>query len=117
MDINLFQNLRAVKILTQQWLLGCFVFIIGSAICLITHSVGLLLFGRLIQGVGMGFGAALSRAILRNLCHDKKELAKLISYQSMTWLTVPLAAPIFGGYIQHFITLLFFRKRGQGTPA
>ena len=84
-------------------LFGTLVFIVGSAVCCFTTTIDVFLLGRLIQGVGIGYGSAVSRAILRDLCHDKKRMAKIVSYQSMIFSMVPLFAPIFGGYIEHYL--------------
>lgn len=93
---------------------GCLFFVIGSAICSLAGSIDALLFGRLVQGLGLGFGSMMSRTILRDLVHDKKLIAKIISMQSMAWATTPLFAPVMGGYISHYLSwrlnfwLLFF---------
>lgn len=83
-------------------IIGGSIFVIGSILCVSAQSIHLLLWGRLVQGMGFGCGASLSRAILRDVIHDKKTIAKVVSMQSMAWSSVPLIAPLFGGYIEHW---------------
>jgi len=83
-------------------LIGCSIFVVGSILCVSAESVSTLLLGRLIQGMGFGCGASLSRAMLRDVIHDKKTIAKVVSMQSMAWSTVPLIAPVIGGYLEHW---------------
>lgn len=85
-------------------LIGCGIAIVGSFICCIANSIELLLIGRLIQGIGLGFGSVLARAILRDVISEKKQFAKYVSYQSMAWSCVPLVAPVIGGYIGHWLS-------------
>ena len=40
--------------------------VLGSLLCALSQTIDVLLIGRFIQGLGMGFGAGLSRAVLRD---------------------------------------------------
>lgn len=83
-------------------LTGLFVYFLASIICALSPSVHALLLSRLLQGVGAGSTSVLTRAIMRDVFAGKA-LAKVSSYSSITWSIVPMIAPVFGGYIQHYL--------------
>lgn len=81
---------------------GVMICFFGALICLTADSIGQLLIGRFIQGLGAGVGDSLSRAILRDKFHGEK-LARFASILSIGHVALLAAAPFLGGYIQHFI--------------
>ena len=95
-------------------LIGITIFLAGSLLCAVAPSVIILIFGRFVQGTGIGAVTALFRAIMRD-CFHGRELAKLSSYTgTVSTLVVPLA-PIIGGYLQqnfgwraNFIAILIY---------
>jgi DHA1 family 2-module integral membrane pump EmrD-like MFS transporter len=74
---------------------------IGSLICLCAFSVNFLLFGRLIQGVGLGACNSVGRSISRDLLTGA-HIARLSSHVGMITTFIIAASPTLGGYIQHY---------------
>ena len=83
-------------------LIGIIIGIIGTIICLYARSPQILIVGRLIQGLGLGAGAVLGRAIMRDVLSGKN-LAKIGSVFGLFTTIVVGSAPILGGYFQHYL--------------
>ncbi len=82
--------------------LGLLISLFGSFICTISFDISTLILGRMIQGLGLGAGSTLARAIRRDV-HSGNDLAHFGSFIIIgTSITFALA-PTIGGYIQHFI--------------
>ncbi|MDO6460725.1 multidrug effflux MFS transporter [Granulosicoccaceae sp. 1_MG-2023] len=79
-------------------LLGFVLFSLGSLMCAVAPSIGWLLVGRVIQGLGGSVGIALSRVIIRDV-HEMDEAASLIGYVTMAMVVVPMVGPYFGGLL------------------
>lgn len=80
---------------------GLILNIVGSALCALSPNIYLIYLGRLLQGLGVGAGTALGRAMLRDLfCGE--HLAKYGSYVSMSTVLIFVTAPVLGGYIQTY---------------
>lgn len=73
----------------------------GCLCCLFAANIYMLLFGRLLQGFGAGGSNVLGRIILRDGV-GSHILAKYMSFFSMVGITLMAAAPLFGGYIEHY---------------
>ncbi|MHB1947560.1 MAG: multidrug effflux MFS transporter [Gammaproteobacteria bacterium] len=80
-------------------LIGLGIFIIGNLGCAIASTPGLLIFARLISGVGAGACGVLNRAIASD-CFKGSEFSKAWSYTTTTLVITLCAAPILGGYVQ-----------------
>jgi len=80
-------------------LFGTALFCVGSVLCAASPTIGFLLAARFIQGVGSSAPSVLSRAVMRDV-FEGPALVRLASYRSMVWITVPVLAPLLGGYIQ-----------------
>lgn len=81
---------------------GLSIGLLGSLVCFLSHEIALLIIGRFIQGCGSGSGIALSRAVLRDT-FDGKKMSRAISTLSNFTALTPIVAPLFGGYLQHYI--------------
>jgi DHA1 family bicyclomycin/chloramphenicol resistance-like MFS transporter len=77
---------------------GLGIFLIGSALATLAPSVGWLLAGRTIQGVGGAATIVLGRTILRDL-FTGKELARNLALASAVFAAGPIVAPFAGGLI------------------
>jgi Bcr/CflA subfamily drug resistance transporter len=93
---------------------GIILCLCGTTICACATSINILLFGRLLQGIGSGAGLVVSRAIIRDLLHGY-DLAKAYSYVSIANIAMIASAPLLGGFIQvlfgwraNFIVILLF---------
>lgn len=73
--------------------------IIGSVFCFMAPSVGLLIFGRFLQGFGIGCCNSVGRSLVRDLFTDRM-LAKIGSYVGIVSIFIMAASPTLGGYIQ-----------------
>ncbi len=83
-------------------LYGLLVTIIGSIVCIFSPNVSTLIGGRFIEGLGVGAGAAVMRAILRD-AYAGDELARKGAYIAVGTGVFMAAAPILGGYIQDYL--------------
>ncbi|HEX3884951.1 MAG TPA: multidrug effflux MFS transporter [Stellaceae bacterium] len=78
-------------------LLACLaLYVIGSAICAGSSSIGMLIGGRLVQGMGACGGVALSRVMVVDRFAGNGA-ARIISLMSLILSVAPAAAPILGG--------------------
>ncbi len=75
---------------------------IGSLIALIATSLNILFIARFIQGVALvGVGSTM-RAVTKDVCPDKQEMAR---FGAVLGIVIPIAAsiaPVIGGYIEHY---------------
>src|SRR5258708_10525988 len=104
---------NAVVLPLSAWLSGVFgrknyymtcvaLFVASSFLCGIAPSLGLLIFFRILQGVGGGGLAPCEQAILVDTFPPAKRAGAFALY-SMAIVTAPAIAPTLGGYItDHF---------------
>ena len=77
---------------------GLLFFGICSAICGLAYSLGMLVVGRVLQGLAGGPLMPLSQTILMSTFPPNKRMAAMAIW-SMTTLIAPILGPIVGGYI------------------
>lgn len=77
---------------------GLVIFLAGSLICAFANSIGLLIFGRVVQAAGGCAGMVLGRAIVRDL-YDREKSASAIAYITMAMVVAPMLAPAIGGVL------------------
>jgi Bcr/CflA subfamily drug resistance transporter len=82
-------------------IIGLFIMTVGSFICFYAPSIEVLIFGRFIQGLGVGAGASLWRSIFRD-SFEGAQLAKYGGYLSIVVAFIVPAAPTLGGYLQNY---------------
>ncbi|WP_179320160.1 multidrug effflux MFS transporter [Winogradskyella helgolandensis] len=81
---------------------GFGVFIIASIICITTRSFEMMLFGRVLQGIGLSSPRTMSTAIVRD-SYSGDHMAKILSVVTMTFILVPVIAPMLGQFLlNHF---------------
>jgi len=73
--------------------------ILGCIICVSAPGIGILLIGRLLQGIGLSSSCLLAYAVMADVFKGK-ELNKVSSYLSVTYCLVPILAPMTGGFLQ-----------------
>lgn len=84
------------------------VFIAGSVLCAAATSLGMLVAGRAVQGLGGGGLIALAQTVLGDLVPPKQR-AKYAAHISVVWATASLAGPLVGGvFAQHLHWSLVF---------
>ena len=84
-------------------LIGLSIMLVGSLICLLATNIYLLIIGRFIQGCGAGACASLWRSVFRDV-FTGEELAKYGSYLVVFIMFIVPAAPMLGGYLQHYFS-------------
>ena len=77
---------------------GITIFIIGSLLCIFASEFSWMLWGRLLQGVGLGAPRVISTAIIRDL-YQGREMARVMSYVMTIFILVPVLAPALGQLI------------------
>lgn len=87
----------------RRWiiLIGLCLFILGSLICLSAWTIHFFLVGRLLQGLGIGCGDTMGRAILCDRFKDEA-FVKAASIIGLAATVTPMLGPVFGGYIQTY---------------
>ena len=77
---------------------GFIVFIIASIICVTTESYEMMLFGRILQGIGLSSPRSLSTSMVRDE-FSGDYMAKILSFVVMFFILVPVIAPMFGQFL------------------
>jgi len=80
--------------------IGFVVFIIASIICLTTRNFEMMLFGRVLQGIGLAAPRTMSIAMIRD-SYDGDYMAKIISIVVMVFILVPVVAPTLGQFLMN----------------
>ena len=77
---------------------GLAVFLIGTLGCALSGTIGQLLLFRTLQGVSVGAGMVVGRAMIRDLFADA-DAQRLMSMVTMWFGIAPAVAPIIGGFL------------------
>ena len=78
--------------------IGFGVFVIASIICVTTRNFEMMLFGRVLQGIGLSAPRTMSIAIVRD-SYSGDHMAKILSVVVMTFILVPVIAPMLGQFL------------------
>ena len=82
--------------------IGFVVFIIASIICVTTKSFEMMLFGRILQGVGLASPRTMCIAMVRD-SYSGDYMAKVLSFVVMIFILIPVIAPSLGQFlINHY---------------
>ena len=79
---------------------GFILFIIASIICVTTKNFEMMLFGRVLQGVGLACPRTVSIAMIRD-SYAGDYMAKIISIVVMVFILVPVVAPTLGQFLMN----------------
>ncbi|OGT65305.1 MAG: hypothetical protein A3J38_10620 [Gammaproteobacteria bacterium RIFCSPHIGHO2_12_FULL_45_9] len=82
-------------------LFGLALFVIGTGISIAASHITTLLIGRLIEGLGIGAANVVGYALLRDV-YQGHALTRQISYVSVFVGSMPIVAPVIGGYIVQY---------------
>ena len=85
----------------QPLIAGIVIFIVATVVCMFSANIYILLFGRLLQGIGAGAGAGLWRSIFRD-SFSGDQLAKFTSYFTLIITAIVPLSPSVGGYLEHY---------------
>jgi DHA1 family bicyclomycin/chloramphenicol resistance-like MFS transporter len=94
---------------------GFGVFFIASIVCVFADSLEMMIFGRILQGIGLSAPRTISIAIIRDI-YSGDRMAKIMSFIVVVFLLVPIIAPAMGKYIlDHFSwQAIFYTQIGFG---
>lgn len=109
--------------------IGFIVFLMASLICIFAPSMSWMIFGRILQGVGLSAARSISISIIRDT-YKGDYMAKVMSFVTAFFILVPVIAPAMGKavldhwgwqaifYVQlffSFIVVVWFWKRQKET--
>jgi len=77
---------------------GLIVFVLTSIACLLSNTIILLIVARFFQALGACTGAAVGRAVVRDI-HEPKNAARLLAHMGSAMAIGPLVAPLIGGQL------------------
>ncbi len=77
---------------------GIIIYCIGTIIAMTATTLNMLLFGRIIQGVGVSGPKIISRAMIRDQ-FEGQHMARVFSFIMTVFIVIPMIAPILGQYI------------------
>lgn len=77
---------------------GSFIFVLGSLICLLSGSIEWMLFGRLVQGIGVSAPVTVCMAVIADIYQGERQMKLLTRMNSAITITMALA-PIVGVYL------------------
>jgi len=75
--------------------LGLIIYLIGSALCLVSWSLSALIAGRIIQGIGAAGPRIVANAIIRDR-YEGRPMASVTSLVMSVFIVVPVFAPLVG---------------------
>lgn len=78
---------------------GIVVYLAGTIVCMLAGSIGILIAGRFVQGIGACVGITISRAVVRDR-YDRTQGARTLAFIGMAMAAGPAAAPVLGGQLQ-----------------
>jgi MFS transporter, DHA1 family, multidrug resistance protein len=86
----------------RRWIVlgGLVTFVAGSVICTLAPTLAVLIFGRVIQAIGVSAASVLSRAIARDL-FSGNELGRVLSIITVAMAAAPGFSPLLGGALDH----------------
>lgn len=83
--------------------IGLGIYAIGSVVCYLAQSIDVLLFGRIIQGLGVSAPYVTAVAIVRDKFAGR-DMARIMSIVMVIFILVPAIAPALGQVILYFAT-------------
>lgn len=109
--------------------IGLSVFAFASIICVLSPSLEWMIFGRILQGIGLAAPRTIAIAIIRDLFKGDY-MARIMSFVTTFFILVPVVAPVMGKFILNnynwkgifyaqlviaFIVCIWFWKRQPET--
>jgi DHA1 family bicyclomycin/chloramphenicol resistance-like MFS transporter len=80
---------------------GFILFIIASIICVTAESFEMMIFGRVLQGIGLSSPRTIAIAMIRD-SYSGDYMAKILSIVVMVFILVPVVAPALGQFLWVF---------------
>ncbi len=85
------------------FLIGTTIFLIGSLLCGLATSMGMLIFYRLIQGIGAGAVMPIATTLVGDL-YTLEERSKVQGYLSSVWGISSIVGPLVGGLLVQYVS-------------
>ena len=82
-------------------IMGIALFIIATMLCIFSHRIHEFIAYRLLQGLGIGAGSIIPKAVITDLYRGKK-LSIIILIMTMIWSLTTIVSPALGGIIQQY---------------
>lgn len=80
---------------------GFLLFVVATFICVTTKSFEMMIFGRVLQGVGLSASRTIAIAMIRD-SFSGDYMAKVMSFVTMVFILVPVIAPALGQGLLNF---------------
>jgi len=77
---------------------GFGIFIVASMICVFSESLEMMIFGRILQGIGLSSPRTISIAMVRDT-YEGDYMARIMSFITTIFILVPVIAPAMGKFI------------------
>ncbi|MDG1145722.1 MAG: multidrug effflux MFS transporter, partial [Flavobacteriales bacterium] len=78
--------------------IGFIIFIIASFVCIYATSFEMMIFGRVLQGIGLSAPRTISYSMIRD-SFEGNEMARIMSFVTVVFVLVPILAPAMGMFI------------------
>ena len=78
--------------------IGFGIFIIASFICIYAPNLEIMLFGRILQGIGLSAPRTISISIVRDT-YSGDYMARIMSFITVVFILVPIIAPALGKFV------------------
>jgi len=78
--------------------LGFAIFIIASFICIYATDLNTMIFGRILQGIGLSAPRTISIAMVRD-SYSGDYMARIMSFITVVFILVPIVAPAMGKFV------------------
>ncbi len=82
-------------------LAGLLIYLLGTLICICADNINLFLIARIIQGLGIGCGDTMGRAILCDR-FQKRDFVKAACSIGIAATITPFIGPLIGGYLEEY---------------
>ncbi|MGI9421741.1 MAG: multidrug effflux MFS transporter, partial [Hyphomicrobiaceae bacterium] len=76
-------------------IVGCLLFIVGCILSALATTFSIMLFGRILQGLGVAAPRIVTLAIVRD-CYEGRAMARIMSIAMAVFIIVPALAPAIG---------------------
>ncbi|EAW12275.1 MFS transporter/fungal specific transcription factor domain-containing protein [Aspergillus clavatus NRRL 1] len=87
----------------NMFIVGTLIFTLGSGLCGGSKSMNMLIWSRVIQGIGGGGIYGLVNVIITNLV-PLRDIGKYISFTGLVWAIADVAGPLLGGAFSQYVT-------------
>ena len=81
--------------------IGFILFIVATIICVTTESFEMMIFGRILQGIGLSSPRTMAISMVRD-SYEGNYMAKVMSIIVMVFILVPVVAPSLGQFILNY---------------